>query len=179
MAIIAISRSTLREGGKDQVRLARLALPALGVEADLEAARRSASRSACARLRTGFPPQHLERARVVDRHGDVPVAAGGRPETEVGFRDAVRVFLMTSSGARGMSFPKTDWIIAAVPRFDIEAALMEIAQLIYRGRGSYLNDAGGGSPGTTRIGIWSCFVLRSSRASAATRGFGRRLLSCR
>jgi hypothetical protein len=58
-------------------------------------------------------------------------------------RDAVRVFLMTSSGARGVSFPKTDWIIAAVPRFDIEAALMEIAQLIYRGRGSYLNDAGG------------------------------------
>jgi hypothetical protein len=57
-------------------------------------------------------------------------------------RDATKVFLMTSSGARGVSFPKTDWIIAAVPRFNIEAALMEIAQLIYRGRGSY-NDASG------------------------------------
>jgi hypothetical protein len=57
-------------------------------------------------------------------------------------RDNVRVFLMTSSGARGVSFPKTDWIIATVPRFNIEAALMEIAQLIYRGRGQYFNDSG-------------------------------------
>ena len=52
-------------------------------------------------------------------------------------RDKVRVFLMTSSGARGVSFPKTDWIIATIPRFNIEAALMEVAQLIYRGRGMY------------------------------------------
>jgi len=57
-------------------------------------------------------------------------------------RDSVKVFLMTSSGARGVSFPKTDWIIASVPRFSIEAALMEIAQLIYRGRGMYRNDEG-------------------------------------
>ena len=57
-------------------------------------------------------------------------------------RDAVKVFLMTSSGARGVSFPKTDWILAAIPRFDIEAALMEIAQLIYRGRGYYKNAHG-------------------------------------
>ena len=54
-------------------------------------------------------------------------------------RDEVRVFLMTSSGARGISFPKTDCIIAAIPRFNIEAALMEVAQLIYRGRGMYTN----------------------------------------
>jgi hypothetical protein len=57
-------------------------------------------------------------------------------------RDKVRVFLMTSSGARGVSFPLTDWIIAAVPRFNIESALMEIAQLIYRGRGLYKNALG-------------------------------------
>lgn len=57
-------------------------------------------------------------------------------------RDVVKVFLMTSSGARGVSFPKTDWIIASVPRFKVEAALMEIAQLIYRGRGYYRNDDG-------------------------------------
>jgi hypothetical protein len=49
---------------------------------------------------------------------------------------------MTSSGARGVSFPKTDWIIAAVPRFNIEAALMEIAQPIYRGCGQYLDEEG-------------------------------------
>ncbi|MES2261612.1 MAG: helicase [Pseudomonadota bacterium] len=57
-------------------------------------------------------------------------------------RDRVRVFLMTSSGARGVSFPKTDWIIATVPRFNIEAALMELAQLIYRGRGQYRDKDG-------------------------------------
>lgn len=57
-------------------------------------------------------------------------------------RDSIKVFLMTSSGARGVSFPKTDWIIASVPRFNVEAALMEIAQLIYRGRGYYRNDQG-------------------------------------
>jgi len=52
-------------------------------------------------------------------------------------RDNVRVFLMTSSGSRGVSFPKADWIIASFPRFSVEASLMEIAQLIYRGRGQY------------------------------------------
>lgn len=58
-------------------------------------------------------------------------------------RDTVKVFLMTSSGARGVSFPKTDWIIALIPRFGIEAALMEVAQLIYRGRGEvYTADNG-------------------------------------
>lgn len=56
--------------------------------------------------------------------------------------DQIRVFLMTSSGARGVSFPKTDWIIASVPRFNVEAALMEIAQLIYRGRGSRRDEDG-------------------------------------
>lgn len=57
-------------------------------------------------------------------------------------RDSARVFLMTSSGARGVSFPLTDWIVASVPRFGIEAALMEIAQLIYRGRGRYKDVTG-------------------------------------
>lgn len=55
-------------------------------------------------------------------------------------RDKIRVFLMTSSGARGVSFPLTDWIVASVPRFNIESALMEIAQLVYRGRGKYLDE---------------------------------------
>ncbi|EFI33083.1 helicase domain protein [Desulfonatronospira thiodismutans ASO3-1] len=50
-------------------------------------------------------------------------------------RDKVRVFLMTSSGARGVSFPLATRIIAAIPRFNIESSLMELAQLIYRGRG--------------------------------------------
>jgi len=57
-------------------------------------------------------------------------------------RDRVKIFLMTSSGARGVSFPKADWIIAAMPRFGIEAQLMEIAQLIYRGRGKTRDESG-------------------------------------
>lgn len=52
-------------------------------------------------------------------------------------RDRQRVFLMTSSGARGVSFPRATHIIAMVPRFDVASNLMELAQLIYRGRGSY------------------------------------------
>ena len=61
---------------------------------------------------------------------------------EPALRDSVRVFLMTSSGARGISFPRTDRIIVCVPRFNIEASLMEIAQLIYRGRGPYKSSDG-------------------------------------
>jgi len=52
-------------------------------------------------------------------------------------REQVKVFLLTSSGSRGVSFPKADCIIALVPRFQVESSLMEIAQLIYRGRGFY------------------------------------------
>jgi hypothetical protein len=50
-------------------------------------------------------------------------------------RDTKRLFLMTSSGARGVSFPLATTIIAMVPRFAIESGFMELAQLIYRGRG--------------------------------------------
>lgn len=74
---------------------------------------------------------------------DASVPGWKRTElVEPATRDKVRVFLMTSSGARGVSFPLTDWIIASVPRFNIESALMEIAQLIYRGRGMYTDTHG-------------------------------------
>jgi hypothetical protein len=88
----------------------------------------------------GEPPLHKDQAAVLD--SSVPPSrrkALIAPDR----RDTVKVFLMTSSGARGVSFPKTDWIIALMPRFNVEAALMEVAQLIYRGRGgSYTDDAG-------------------------------------
>ncbi|MBR8831304.1 MAG: hypothetical protein N5P05_001507 [Chroococcopsis gigantea SAG 12.99] len=58
-------------------------------------------------------------------------------------RDRVKVFLMTSSGSRGVSFPRTDCIIALIPTFNIESALMEVAQLIYRGRGYYEDEKTG------------------------------------
>lgn len=83
----------------------------------------------------------LSRATVEVMDASVP-GATRKELIEPARRDSIKVFLMTSSGARGVSFPKTDWIIASVPRFNVEAALMEIAQLIYRGRGSYPNEAG-------------------------------------
>ncbi len=89
-----------------------------------------------------------ERPALLARHQvailDSSVTATKRKELiSDSHRDTVKVFLMTSSGARGVSFPKTDWIIALIPRFGIEAALMEVAQLIYRGRGQkYVADDG-------------------------------------
>lgn len=49
---------------------------------------------------------------------------------------SARVILMTSSASRGISFPLTSVILAEVPRFAPEQSLMEIVQLIYRGRGA-------------------------------------------
>ena len=87
-------------------------------------------------------PATLERSQVAIL--DSSVTATKRKELiSDAKRDTIKVFLMTSSGARGVSFPKTDWIIALIPRFGIEAALMEVAQLIYRGRGQkYMADDG-------------------------------------
>ena len=56
-------------------------------------------------------------------------------------RAQTHVFLMTSSASRGISFPCAEVIIAEVPTFQVEAHFMELAQLIYRGRGT-LNFAG-------------------------------------
>lgn len=50
-------------------------------------------------------------------------------------KNSKRVVLMTSSAARGISFPNARAILAEVPRFMVENAFMEIVQLIYRGRG--------------------------------------------
>jgi hypothetical protein len=50
-------------------------------------------------------------------------------------RDRKRIFLMTSSGSRGVTIPLATSIIAMVPTFAIENGFMEIAQLVYRGRG--------------------------------------------
>jgi hypothetical protein len=42
---------------------------------------------------------------------------------------------MTSSGSRGVTIPLATSIIAMVPTFAVESGFMEIAQLVYRGRG--------------------------------------------
>ncbi|MCW6034858.1 ATP-binding protein [Spirulina subsalsa FACHB-351] len=51
------------------------------------------------------------------------------------YKNQVRVIFMTSSGSRGLSFPKARHILVEIPRFAIEKNLMEIIQVIYRGRG--------------------------------------------
>lgn len=51
------------------------------------------------------------------------------------YRDSAKIFLITSSAARGISFPNVRTIMAEIPQFMIENSFMEIVQLIYRGRG--------------------------------------------
>jgi hypothetical protein len=43
---------------------------------------------------------------------------------------------MTASASRGLSFPRVKHILVTLPRFEIEANLMEVIQVIYRGRGN-------------------------------------------
>ncbi|MFM7364610.1 MAG: helicase-related protein [Cuspidothrix sp.] len=51
-------------------------------------------------------------------------------------QENVKVVFMTASGSRGLSFPKAKHILVEIPKFEIEKNLMEIIQVIYRGRGN-------------------------------------------
>ncbi|MBE9146250.1 helicase-related protein [Planktothrix mougeotii] len=55
------------------------------------------------------------------------------------FKDSVKVIFMTASASRGLSFPNTRFILVEIPGFQIEQNLMEIIQVIYRGRGGSLD----------------------------------------
>jgi hypothetical protein len=57
-------------------------------------------------------------------------------------RDRLHVIFMTSSASRGISFPKATRLLIDVPRFQIESNLMEIVQVLYRGRGDHAIDLG-------------------------------------
>ncbi|XZN89704.1 MAG: ATP-binding protein [Microcoleus sp.] len=50
-------------------------------------------------------------------------------------KENVKVVFMTASGSRGLSFPKAKHILVEIPKFEIEKNLMELIQVIYRGRG--------------------------------------------
>lgn len=50
--------------------------------------------------------------------------------------ESARVIFMTSSASRGLSFPQATHILVVVPTFALEQNLMEIVQVIYRGRGN-------------------------------------------
>ena len=131
-------------------------------------------RQLCQNLTSGDRPiLYPEEVKVIDQ--SVPEAERLKLVQEPQ-RDQVRVFLMTSSGARGVSFPKTDWIIASIPRFNIEAALMEVAQLIYRGRGLYTDVVTGKSvSGDTRprqlVMLINDFVINEGTEDKARRWF--------
>ncbi|OLT61154.1 helicase-related protein [Moorena bouillonii] len=56
------------------------------------------------------------------------------------YKNQVKVVFMTASGSRGLSFPKAKHILVEIPRFQIEHNLMEVIQVIYRGRGQYEDD---------------------------------------
>lgn len=55
-------------------------------------------------------------------------------------QENVKVVFMTASGSRGLSFPKAKHILVEIPKFEIEKNLMEIIQVIYRGRGNDIID---------------------------------------
>lgn len=56
------------------------------------------------------------------------------------YQESVKVVFMTASGSRGLSFPKAKHILVEIPKFEIEKNLMEIIQVIYRGRGNDMID---------------------------------------
>jgi len=51
------------------------------------------------------------------------------------YKNDVKIVFMTASGSRGLSFPKARHILVEIPGFQIEKNLMEVIQVIYRGRG--------------------------------------------
>ena len=52
------------------------------------------------------------------------------------YKNDVKIVFMTASGSRGLSFPKARHILVEIPGFQIEKNLMEVIQVIYRGRGN-------------------------------------------
>lgn len=78
---------------------------------------------------------------VAELHGSVD-AMRRRQLMQEHVRDSKRVFLMTSAGSRGISFPKATTLTILVPRFEIEASLMEVSQMVFRGRGRLIGPDG-------------------------------------
>ncbi len=55
------------------------------------------------------------------------------------YQNEVKVVFMTASASRGLSFPNTKHILVEIPGFQIEQNLMEVIQVIYRGKGGELD----------------------------------------
>ncbi len=56
-------------------------------------------------------------------------------ESIAAYRKKTKVVFMTASASRGLSFPEATHILIDIPHFEVEQNLMEILQVIYRGRG--------------------------------------------
>lgn len=56
-------------------------------------------------------------------------------------KQQARVVFMTASASRGLSFPRARHLLVGVPPFQIEQNLMEILQVLFRGRGGAFDTA--------------------------------------
>ncbi len=71
---------------------------------------------------------------------EIHASLSDKEEAEIQkYQNQVKVVFMTASASRGLSFPKTKHILVQIPGFQIEQNLMEIIQVIYRGRGGELD----------------------------------------
>jgi len=55
------------------------------------------------------------------------------------YQNTAKVIFMTASASRGLSFKRAKHILVEIPHFEVEQNLMEILQVIYRGRGGNLD----------------------------------------
>ncbi|MEB3281057.1 MAG: helicase-related protein [Lyngbya sp.] len=88
-----------------------------------------------------FLEHHLERFEAFTDYIEIHanISESEKPQIQQS-KERVKVIFMTASASRGLSFPKTQHILIDIPRFEIEQNLMEIIQVIYRGRGYYVEN---------------------------------------
>lgn len=75
----------------------------------------------------------------IEIHANLPLKEEKAVEHHKG---TASVVFMTSSASRGLSFERARHILVEIPRFSLEQNLMELIQVVYRGRGSDSVDAG-------------------------------------
>ncbi|MDF5708285.1 MAG: helicase-related protein [Nostoc sp. S4] len=80
--------------------------------------------------------------RLYQEYLEIHASLSDREEAEIQRyqnQEQIKVVFMTASASRGLSFPNTKHILVQIPGFKIEQNLMEIIQVIYRGRGGELD----------------------------------------
>lgn len=79
--------------------------------------------------------------RCMELTSDTSAAEKAKTQSMANDENAPEVLLITSSGARGLSFKYVTHLFIQIPTFSICSNLMEIMQTIYRGRGDRLVDS--------------------------------------